>query len=216
MSNQTLTTNLLRFYIDVEKLKTTIRHSYTSDKARMESSAEHSWMLCLIAMSLFEHLTIQIDQLRVLKILIIHDLAEAIVGDIPAHDLKRRENKKEREKNAFEKLVENLSQKTQTEFLNLWNEYEAKQTQEAKIAQAIDKLEAPLQHNISDIETWDQNDFDVHPFYKYEYAKIDQFLQTLRDDVETMSRKKITDAKQLSRLKQEMQEKYEALNKKNL
>ncbi|HZE87379.1 MAG TPA: HD domain-containing protein [Methylomirabilota bacterium] len=209
--------NLLQFYINAEKLKTTIRHSYTSDRGRMESSAEHSWMLCLIAMTLFEHLKTKIDQLKVLKMVVLHDLAEAVTGDIPAFEISDRQNaKKENELVALEHLTENLSKKTREEFLSLWKELEEKKTSEAKVAQAIDKLEAVLQHNISHIETWDQNDYDIHPFYRYDYFKFDDFFLSLREVLEVMSRKKITDARQLSRLKDDMRKIYEDLNKKEL
>jgi len=83
MKKAIIISNLLQFYIAAEKLKTTIRHSHTSDSNRIESAAEHSWMLALIALSLFEHLETKIDQLRVLKMVLIHDLAEAVTGDIP-------------------------------------------------------------------------------------------------------------------------------------
>jgi putative hydrolases of HD superfamily len=214
MSNQALINNLFAFYIQAEKLKTTMRHSWTNEVTRQESSAEHSWMMCLIAMSVFEHLTVKVDQLRVLKILLVHDLAEAITGDIPSFEVsKRKELKSENEKIALETLTANLTPSFRQELLDLWNEYESKETIEAKIAHAIDKFESPLQHNISDITTWDQNDFDIHPFYKMEFAEIDPFLKDLRASLEDMSREKITDADSLDRIKPEVRAKYEELNK---
>lgn len=74
---------ILSFLTLAEKLKTTLRHSWTNDPARQESTAEHSWMICLLAMVLFGKTKLQLDQLKVLKMLVIHDLAEAITGDIP-------------------------------------------------------------------------------------------------------------------------------------
>lgn len=216
MDNKLIISNLFAFYIQAEKLKTTMRHSWTNEVTRQESSAEHSWMMCLIALSVFEHLTIQVDQLRVLKILIVHDLAEAITGDIPSFEVsKRKEMKKENEKIALNKLTENLTPTFQKEIIDLWNEYESKETIESKIAQAIDKFESPFQHNISNISTWDQNDFDIHPFYKMEHAQIDPFLKELREKLEDMSRKKITEADALDRIKPEARQKYEGLNAKD-
>ena len=107
MKDQTIQ-NLFDFYMEAEKLKRTLRHSWTSDSNRQERTAEHSWMLCLIALTLFDQLKVKIDQLKVVKILIIHDLAEAIVGDIPAFDVKRRKDKKEREHAAMKLLVKEI------------------------------------------------------------------------------------------------------------
>jgi putative hydrolase of HD superfamily len=214
MNNKQTIEHLMSFFIAAEKLKTTMRHSWTSDSNRQESSAEHSWMLCLIALTVFDQLKVTIDQLKVLKILIIHDLAETIIGDIPAFDVEGRKNKKEREHSAMKSLTKDLSDKTRNEFQSLLEEYDEKQTMEAKVAQAIDKFESPLQHNISDIATWDQNDFDIHGLYKVNYFMFDAFLATLREELETMTRKKVTKAKQLHRFRPEIKEYYEKMNEK--
>ena len=167
MNNSRTIEHLMNFFKASEKLKTTMRHSWTSDCNRQESSAEHSWMLCLIALTIFDQMKITFDQLKVLKILIIHDLAETIIGDIPSFDVEGRKNKKEREHKAMKSLVANLPFETRNEFQSLLVEYDENETIEAKVAQAIDKFESPLQHNISDITTWDQNDFNIHGRYKH-------------------------------------------------
>lgn len=189
-----------------------MRHSWTSDSSRQESTAEHSWMLCLIALTIFDQMNIKVDQLRVLKILIIHDLAETIIGDIPAFDTVGRKNKKEREHEAMKQIVKDLPTEIQKEFLSLLEEYDERQTSEAKVAQAIDKFEAPLQHNISDISTWDQNDFTIHGRYKENYLEFDSFLKVLREELEYMSQSKITKAKKLHLLPEEIQTYYKKLN----
>jgi putative hydrolase of HD superfamily len=214
MNNKQTIEHLMIFFVAAEKLKTTMRHSWTSDSNRQESSAEHSWMLCLIAVTIFDQMKIKFDQLKVLKILIIHDLAETIIGDIPAFDVEGRKNKKEREHAAMKSLVENLPDETRNEFQSLLEEYDEKDTVEAKIAQAIDKFESPLQHNISAIATWDQNDFDIHGLYKVNYFMFDAFLAMLREELETMTRKKITKAKQLHRFRPEIKDYYEKMNEK--
>jgi putative hydrolase of HD superfamily len=205
--------SLFTFFIEAEKLKITMRHSWTSNANRQESSAEHSWMLCLIALSIFDQLEVKIDQLRVLKMLIIHDLAEVIIGDIPAFDTEGRKNKKEREKIAMEQVARDLPDETKKEILRLFDEFENKTTRESLVAQAVDKFESPLQHNISEIKTWDQNDFDIHGLYKIDYFTFDTFLMDLRDELENMTRVKVTKAKQLHRFKPEIQKLYKKLNK---
>lgn len=210
--NTNIYQDLLQFYISAEKLKIIMRHSYTSNSERQESTAEHSWMLCLIAITLFEHLTIQINQLKTLKMLIIHDLAEAVTGDIPAFDTERRIGKYEREKEAMTSILSPLPKSMQKEFLSLWEECEARETNEAKVAQAIDKLEAPFQHNLFSFEKWEQQDFDIHGWYKFDIVAIDPFLKKLREEIEDMSRKKITEGGMLEKLPEKIQQKYQELN----
>lgn len=197
-----------------EKLKTVHRHSFTSNTDRIESTAEHSWMICLIAMTIFEHISLKVDQLKVLKMLILHDLAEAITGDVPGFDIKGRIGKYEREQKAFRELISPLPESTQKEFTALWEEYEKKESDEAKVGHAIDKFEAPLQHNIFGPEKWDQGDFDFHGGYKMEFHQFEPFIKELRDELEEMSRKKLTDAKLTHRLPKNIQDEYNKLNEK--
>ncbi len=211
MNNKEVINNLFAFYIMAEKLKTVHRHSFTSNTDRIESTAEHSWMVCLIAMTLFEHISLKVDQLKVLKMLVIHDLAEAITGDIPGFDAKGRIGKYEREKKALEELLTPLPESTQREFFELWEEHEENETNEAKVAQAIDKFEAPLQHNIFGPEKWDQGDFDFHGGYKMEFHQFEPFIKELRDELEEMSRKKITKANLVHRLPERIQQQYKAM-----
>lgn len=209
--------NLLEFYIAAEKLKTTIRHSWTSDTTRTESSAEHSWMLCLIAMTLFEYIELEVDQLRILKMLTIHDLAEAVTGDIPAFEVSERQQQKPKDELvALKHLTYKLSNNTKNEILELWQEYEEKQTNEAKVAQLIDKMEAGLQHCIAGVETWDDGDFRHHgAFYKLDYVKVGKHLELLRDAIGALSLQKVTEANQLDRLNDYIKQQY-AKYKENL
>lgn len=205
--------NLLEFYIETEKLKTTIRHSFTSNNNRTESSAEHSWMLCLMAMTLFEYIELEIDQLKILKMLVIHDLAEAVTGDIPAFEISERKNQKfNTELAALEKLTTNLSPQTKQEILALWHEYEEKKTNEAKIAQIIDKMEAGLQHCIAGVNTWDEGDFS----HQGAHAKLDysqtKYLAILRDVIIEFSIEKVMEADKLDSLNDYIKQKYAELN----
>lgn len=216
MKKQRIIKNLLQFYIEAEKLKTVMRHSYTSNNKRMESSADHSWMVSLIAITLFHHLTVKVDQLKVLKLVIIHDLAESITSDIPPFEIsKRQENKKLLEKKAFEAITKQLDSPLKKEMQELFTEYEMRETVESKLAQALDKMEATIQHNIADIETWDQGDLDIHPFHRYDYFDFDIFLKEFRNGVEVISREKITKANMLNRLKPQFQKIYNELNEKD-
>jgi len=188
--------NLIDFYKKAEKLKSTTRHSWLSNPARQESVAEHSWMLCLLAMLLSDKLDNKIDLLKVMKMVTVHDLAESITGDIPAHEVSaRRKNKHEKEEKAFKDLVIDLPKEKADEIISLWEEFEKKETSEAKFAQSLDKLEVVMQHNVADISTWDQGDYNASPYYKEEYFDFDSFMRAFRDVVNIQGMDKVIKAK---------------------
>lgn len=207
--------NLIDFHKKAEKLKLTTRHSWLTDASRQESTAEHSWMLCLLAMLLADKLDAKVDLLKVLKMVIIHDLAESVTGDIPAHEVSaRQDNKHSAEKKAFEGLVASLPKDKAAEIVSLWEEFEKRETAEARFSNSLDKLEAIMQHNLADIKTWNQGDFNVHPYYKNDYFDFDPFMRAVKDAVDDQSMKKIIGAKAESKIDQKHLETYAAKNKK--
>jgi putative hydrolases of HD superfamily len=135
---------VLQFLRDAEKLKDETRTAWTS-RGRRESVAEHSWRLCLMAMVL-EKAFPEADLGRVLRILVVHDLGEALNGDISA-TLQSPGGKAEAERADLLRLLEPLPADIGGEVLALWDEYEAAETLEARIAKGLDKLETILQHN---------------------------------------------------------------------
>lgn len=135
---------VLEFLRAAEGLKTTRRSGYTSAGDR-ESAAEHTWRLCLMALVL--HPTFpDLDFARLVKICIIHDLGEVVGGDIPAPDQAARVDKAAEERRDLLGLVAPLPAGLRREIVDLWDEYEAAQTPEARLAKALDKLETILQH----------------------------------------------------------------------
>ncbi len=135
---------ILDFIKQAELLKNTLRSGITSS-GRPESTAEHSWRLCLLAMTL-EGYYPQLDIARLLKICIIHDLGEAVNGDIPAIAQQPGTAKSSQERHDLSLLLKTLAQAQQEEFLALWDEYETAASPEAKLAKALDKIETLLQH----------------------------------------------------------------------
>ena len=136
---------LLEFLRSAERLKRTHRSAYTSLGER-ESVAEHSWRLCLMAMT-FHPSFPEADLSRLLRICIVHDLGEAIGGDIPAPLQSASAGKAGQERADFETLIAPLPDAQRADFLSLWDEYEEAQSVEAKLAKALDKLETIMQHN---------------------------------------------------------------------
>lgn len=135
----------LSFIQEAERLKCVLRSAHTSS-GRHESTAEHSWRLCLLAMSL-QDLLGPLDFERLLKLCIVHDLGEAIHGDVPAVEQDGSGDKSAQERLDLLELTRMLPSVLQAEFLALWEEYEFATTREARIVKALDKIETIIQHN---------------------------------------------------------------------
>ena len=161
--NESEIDDILEFLRDAEQLKDTLRFAYTSN-GRQESTAEHTWRLCLMVM-VFAKAYPDIDMLKLLKMCIIHDLGEAISGDIAAVDQVEGVDKGEEERKDLEKLIAPLAQHSKEEILALWDEYESSATKEAALAKAFDKLETILQH------TQGENPADFDYAYNLKYGK---------------------------------------------
>ena len=147
--NQDELTGLLDFLRAAERLKTVTRSAYTST-GQVESVAEHTWRLSLMALLLAPQFP-EVDFARLVKICLVHDLGEAIGGDIPAPEQARRLGSGAVGKAADERrdlltLLEPLPASLRAEITALWDEYDAAESPEAKLAKALDKLETILQH----------------------------------------------------------------------
>ncbi|WP_041802257.1 HD domain-containing protein [Rhodopseudomonas palustris] len=135
----------LAFLREAERLKDVLRSGHTSN-GRPESTAEHTWRLCLMAVLFADDLG-DIDIAKLLKICIVHDLGEALHGDIPAIDQSADGNKAAQERADLEALTRPLDAKRRAEILALWQDYAAAASPEARLAKGFDKLETILQHN---------------------------------------------------------------------
>jgi putative hydrolases of HD superfamily len=137
--------DILEFLRAAEALKTTLRRAWTST-GRQESVAEHTWRLCLMVMLLQPSLG-EVDLARLLQMCIVHDLGEAIGGDVPAPEQARLGSSKAAgERRDLLTLVAELPPSLRATIIGLWDEYEAGATPEARLAKALDKLETILQH----------------------------------------------------------------------
>lgn len=135
----------LEFLRQAERLKDVLR-SARSSGGRQESTAEHTWRLCLMAMMLEEGLT-GLDFARILKLCVIHDLGEAIHGDVPAIDQTPGSDKGAQERQDLLALASPLDAPARAQLLALWDDYENAASPEARAVKAMDKLETLLQHN---------------------------------------------------------------------
>ena len=148
MSEEELS-GLLEFLRNAERLKTVTRSAYTTT-GEQESVAEHTWRVALMATLLAPQFP-DVDGSRLVRMCLVHDLGEAIGGDIPAPEQAKRiaeggEGKSADERRDLLSLVQPLPAALRDDITGLWDEYEAASTPTARLAKAIDKLETILQH----------------------------------------------------------------------
>lgn len=159
----------LSFITSVENLKSTIRTGRSST-GRQESTAEHSWRLALMAMVYAEELE-GVDPYKLLKMCIVHDLGEALHGDLSAIEKANRPEQAARERVDLIQLLSHLDVASAADILDLYDEYEAGQTKEALATKALDKLETILQHT----QGRDQQAVDFSFNLHYGRTYTDQF-----------------------------------------
>ena len=152
---------LLDFLSLAERLKTELRHSWLSD-GRQESVAEHCWMMALMAMLIAPHLEHKVDLHRVLLLILVHDICETKVGDIPFFEVSERKTAKAKaEAQAMQEISDMFSDQAYQQMSDLWHEFEDGKTVEARFARALDHLEVQHQHNLAAIETWVPVEYDL-------------------------------------------------------
>lgn len=169
---------ILAFLGAAAALKDTLRSGRTA-AGRQESTAEHSWRLCLMAVALEDELP-GIDHHRLLQMLVLHDLGEAVRGDVPAPE--QTGDKTADERADLEALVAPLPAPTRARLLALWDEYNARATPEARLAKALDRLETVLHH----IEGANGPDFDYGFNLRYgqEHTSAHPLVAALRAPVD--------------------------------
>jgi putative hydrolase of HD superfamily len=141
---------IVEFLRAAERLKVVTRSAYTSEGTQ-ESVAEHSWRLCLMALVLRDEFP-EVDLGKLLAMCVVHDLGEAIGGDVPAPEQARRRaadptaTKAAQEREDLLTLLAPLPASVRQTITELWDEYESATSPEARVAKALDKLETILQH----------------------------------------------------------------------
>src|SRR5689334_8507321 len=167
---------ILAFLREAERLKTVARSGWTSEGER-ESVAEHTWRLCLMAMLLYGGRP-EIDLARLLRMCLVHDLGEALSGDVPAPEQQAGAPKAGQERADLLRLTAPLPAGLRDDIVALWDEYEAAATPEARLAKGLDKLETILQHT----QGKNPADFDYafNLAYGRRYTAGDPLLEALR------------------------------------
>lgn len=182
MQNQART--ILDFLGFSERIKRELRHSWLSD-GRRESVAEHSWQMALMAILVHQHLVHPVDLLRVLEMIVVHDLTEAVIGDIPSFEVSARQDaKRRREAEAAKRIRDSLDPDTGRHVYALFLELETGGTSEAKLVHALDRLEVQIQHNLAPDESWEPVEYPMVYTRLHGPCAHDPFLADLAKRVE--------------------------------
>ena len=145
----------IEFITEIDKLKQIYRQNVVIGTSRNENDAEHSWHLAIMAILLSEYVEDEkLDLLRVIKMLIIHDLVEIDAGDTFCYDEKAKEDKAQREEKAAERLFNILPSDQAEEIMDLWKEFEEKETLEARFAACMDRLQPLILNYNTHGHTW--------------------------------------------------------------
>lgn len=142
------------FLEHLDRLKLVLRQNLVMDESRRENSAEHSWHMATMAMVLFEYAPQPLDQLKVLKMLLLHDVIEIEAGDTFYFDVEANKDKEERERLAADKVFGLLPPDLGGEFRGIWDEFEEGKTAEALFANSLDRFQVLLQNVNTRGGTW--------------------------------------------------------------
>lgn len=144
----------LAFLREIDRLKNVVRLSPLIDRSRRENSAEHSWHIAMYALVLAQYAAGKVNVERVVKMLLIHDIVEIDAGDVPFHVPATHAGQEQREQLAAERLFGLLPDAQATEFRELWFEFEAAKTDDAKFAKALDRFQPMMHNSATDGGTW--------------------------------------------------------------
>lgn len=156
----------MEFIVEVDKVKNIFRQTYLADGNRKENDAEHSWHLALMAVLLKEYSKEEVDLAKVIPMVLIHDLVEIDAGDTYAYDSVGAETKREREEKAADRIFGLLPDDQGKNFRELWEEFEAYETADAKFAHLLDNCQPLLLNDASNGRSWTEHQVKKSQIYK--------------------------------------------------
>ncbi|CAD0002208.1 hypothetical protein FLACHUCJ7_00897 [Flavobacterium chungangense] len=162
----------IAFIKEIDKVKYIQRKTKLFNSDRCENDAEHSWHLALMAIILAEHSNESIDVLKVVKMVLIHDIVEIDAGDVFIYDTAKNYSNTDEERLAANRIFGLLPKNQAEELIAIWEEFEAGETDEAKFAKSMDRLEPLLQNTSNDGGTW--KEFGVNYDKVYEKKSVIQ------------------------------------------
>ncbi len=176
------------FIKEIDKIKYIQRKSRLFNSDRRENDAEHSWHLAVMAIVLAEHSDKPIDLLKVLKMVLIHDIVEIHAGDTFFYSSTENHDNREEELAAAKRIFGILPKDQAEELIAIWEEFEDAETDEAKFAKSMDRFEPLLQDAVNDGGSWAefdvpyQNVYDMNKTIKNGSTTIWNYSETLIDE----------------------------------
>ena len=176
------------FIREIDKEKFIGRQTYLTGAERKENDAEHAWHMAIMTVLLSEYANEKIDVLKTVTMLLIHDIVEIDAGDTYAYDDEAKKTQREREEKAAERIFGMLPGDQGEKFRALWEEFEARQTPEAKFARAMDNIQPMMLNAATDGKAWEEHGVHLEQILKrnarteegskdlWEYAKA-QFVE---------------------------------------
>lgn len=149
-------TKQIAFIKEIDKLKYIQRKTKLFNSDRQENDAEHSWHLAVMAVVLSEHANEPVDVLKVVKMVLIHDIVEIDAGDTFIYDTQKSHTNTDEERLAAKRIFGMLPEEQAHELIAIWEEFEAGETKEARFAKAMDRLEPLLQNSSNKGGTWNE------------------------------------------------------------
>jgi len=160
----------IEFIKEIDKLKYIQRKTRLLNSDRNENDAEHSWHLAVMAVVLAGHSNVPVDVLKVVKMVLIHDIVEIDAGDTFIYDTQKNHTNTDNERLAANRIFGMLPADQASDLIAVWEEFEAGETSEAKFARAMDRLEPLLQNSSNNGGTW--REFGVKYEKVYEKKKV--------------------------------------------
>lgn len=145
------------FFRIIDKEKFIGRQTYLTDAVRKENDAEHAWHMAMMALLLSDYANEKIDVLKTVSMILAHDLVEVYAGDTFAYDEAGKATQQQRELEAADKLFSMLPDGAGDRIKNLWLEFEARETPEAKFARTMDNIQPLMLQNATDGKSWEEH-----------------------------------------------------------
>ena len=148
------------FAKEIDKEKEIVRQTFLADGSRKVNDAEHAWHMAIMTILLSEYANEEIDVLKTITMLLIHDIVEIDAGDTYAYDEEGKKTQREREEKAAERIFGLLPEEKGEYFRNLWEEFEEYKTPEAKFAHTMDNIQPAMLNAASGGKSWREH--EVH------------------------------------------------------
>lgn len=180
----------LSFIREIDKVKNIFRQTYLADKNRKENDAEHSWHIAIMALLLKEYADETVDVLKVITMVLVHDLVEIDAGDTYAYDEAANATKRDREVRAADRIFGLLPEDQGAHLRMLWDEFEEYETPDAKYAHLLDNFQPLLLNDAADGIAWLEHGVKKSQIYKRN-SKIEETSQVIWEKMKELVEKHI-------------------------